>query len=201
MQTNNARSVTGSSRNILRLWGQVVGECFDANIAYRNHFSADGMWYVLSPVGFHFECTVGREQRLCLALHKRILLQCLEMLAVGRYRKTPQRPFLIVDDLDTHQSPDMQRLTLLHEPTFKRKLTATSFLDEVARKTGNLKTVPGKKKPACIDELRKMNLCWRGAYHLEGNRRASPVGRFQNCRRLLRAGCCRYGCCRKSRRC
>jgi hypothetical protein len=92
-----ARSVTGGGRRILRLCGLVVGQRLEANNAYGNISKTVRMLYRISPVRFDPEGAVGREQGLFFMGHEGIFLQRLEVLAVGRYRNTPQRTFLIIN--------------------------------------------------------------------------------------------------------
>ena len=91
-----ARSVTGGGWGILRIWSLVVGQRFEANNAYGNISKTVRMLYRISPVGFDPEGAVGRKQGLFFMGHEGIFLQRLEVLAVGRYRNTPQRTFLIL---------------------------------------------------------------------------------------------------------
>ena len=81
---SNACSVTGGSRNILRLWGQVVLECLEANNAKRQQLPRREL-HLLAPVGLDPESTVGREQEFFLIAHQGILLERFEVLAIRRH--------------------------------------------------------------------------------------------------------------------
>ena len=100
-----ACSVTGGGGRILRLWGLVVGQRLEANNAYGNISITVMVLHRISPVGYDSEGAVGREQGLFFMGNERSFLHRLEMLAVGRYRNTPQRAFLIILTLYTHQRP------------------------------------------------------------------------------------------------
>ncbi len=58
----------------------------------------------INTIGYDSESAVGRKQKLFLMRHQRILLQGLEVQAVGGGREPPQRALAVIFYLETMAS-------------------------------------------------------------------------------------------------